>query len=213
MQDGQNVFDDSTSFAGEWGVDETLDSLSRYRKEIIVVAVDHGGAKRINEYCPYDMEKFGKGEGDQYVDFLVNTLKPFIDKSYRTLRDKQNTFIAGSSMGGLISMYAVLKYPKIFGGAGIFSPAFWVGPKIFDDIKRKGNLVNSKIYFYCGGQEGETMEPDMERAFEEMREISRSRMISNVRPDGKHTEWIWREEFPLFYLWLIEPRNPLNGGS
>lgn len=205
MQDGQNVFDDSTSFAGEWGVDETLDSLSRYRKEIIVVAVDHGGEKRINEYCPYDMEKFGKGEGDQYVDFLVNTLKPFIDKSYRTLRDKQNTFIAGSSMGGLISMYAVLKYPKIFGGAGIFSPAFWVGPKIFDDIKRKGNLVNSNIYFYCGGQEGETMEPDMERAFEEMREISRSRMISNVRPDGKHTEWIWREEFPLFYLWLIEP--------
>jgi predicted alpha/beta superfamily hydrolase len=204
MHDGQNVFDDSTSFAGEWGVDETLDSISGHSKEVIVVAVDHGGVKRINEYCPYDMEKFGKGEGDQYVDFLVKTLKPFIDRNYRTQKDKQNTFIAGSSMGGLISMYALLKYPKIFGGAGVFSPAFWVGPKIFDDIKAKGKKVNSKIYFYCGGQEGETMEPDMIKAFEEMRKVSKSKMACTVRPDGKHTEWVWREEFPLFYLWMLE---------
>jgi len=204
MNDGQNVFDDSTSFAGEWGVDETLDSISSHGKEIIVVAIDHGGQKRMNEYCPYDIEKFGKGEGDEYVDFLAKTLKPFIDKNYRTEKDKQNTFIAGSSMGGLISMYAVLKYPKIFGGAGVFSPAFWVGPKIFDDIKTKGKKVNSKIYFYCGGQEGESMEPDMKRAFEEMRKVSKSKMSCIVRPDGKHTEWVWREEFPLFYLWMME---------
>jgi predicted alpha/beta superfamily hydrolase len=204
MHDGQNVFDDSTSFAGEWGVDETLDSISRRKKEIIVVAVDHGGQKRINEYCPYDMERFGKGEGNQYLEFLVKTLKPFIDKNYRTEKDKQNTFIAGSSMGGLISMYAVLKYPKVFGGAGVFSPAFWVGPKIFDDIKTKGKQVNSKIYFYCGGQEGDSMEPDMTKAFEDMRKVSKSKMACIVRPDGKHTEWVWREEFPLFYLWLME---------
>ncbi len=141
MQDGQNVFDDSTSFAGEWGVDETLDSISRHSKEIIVVAVDHGGSK--------------------------------------------------------------LKYPKTFGGAGIFSPAFWIGPKIFDDINKKGEGVNSKIYFYCGGQESETMQPEMERAFEEMRKVSRSNMVCIIRPDGKHTEWVWKEEFPLFYLWLM----------
>ena len=210
MHDGQNVFDDSTSFAGEWGVDEILDSISVKKKEIIVVAVDHGGAKRINEYCPYDIstgptgEKYGKGEGDAYLEFLVNTLKPFIDKNYRTEKGKPNTFIAGSSMGGLISMYAVLKYPQVFGGAGVFSPAFWVGPKIFDDIKTRGKKVNSKIYFYCGDQEGETMVPDMQRAFEEMRKVSKSRMACVVRPGGKHTEWVWREEFPLFYLWLIE---------
>ena len=204
MHDGQNVFDDLTSFAGEWQVDETLDSISAHKKEMIVVAIDHGGAKRINEYCPYDMEKYGKGEGDKYVDFLVKTLKPFIDKNYRTQKDKQNTFIAGSSMGGLISMYAILKYPKVFGGAGVFSPAFWVGPKIFDDIERMGKQVNSKIYFYCGGQEGETMEPDMEKAFEEMRAVSRSKMVSSVKPDGKHTESVWKDEFPLFYLWLTE---------
>jgi predicted alpha/beta superfamily hydrolase len=204
MHDGQNVFDDATSFAGEWGVDETLDSISAKKREIIVVAVDHGGPKRINEYCPYDMERYGKGEGDQYVDFLVKTLKPFIDKNYRTVKDKSGTFIAGSSMGGIISMYAVLKYPKVFGGAGVFSPAFWVGPKIFDDIKTKGKLVNSKIYFYCGGQESESMEPDMIKAFEEMRKVSKSHMTTVVRPDGKHTEWVWRQEFPLFYLWMME---------
>ena len=204
MHDGQNVFDDLTSFAGEWGVDETLDSLGNHSGEMIVVAVDHGGTQRINEYCPYDMEKYGKGEGDKYVDFLAKTLKPFIDKSYRTEKTKKNTFIAGSSMGGLISMYALLKYPRVFGGAGIFSPAFWVGPKIFDDIKARGAKVNSRIYFYCGSQEGETMVPDTEKAFSEMRKISNSRMVCVVRADGKHSEWVWKEEFPLFYLWLME---------
>ena len=74
--------------------------------------------------------EYGKGEGDQYVDFLVQTLKPYIDKYYRTKKDEKNTFIAGSSMGGLISFYAILKYPKVFGGAGVFSPAFWITPQL-----------------------------------------------------------------------------------
>jgi predicted alpha/beta superfamily hydrolase len=204
MHDGQNVFDDLTSFAGEWNVDETLDSIGKHSEEMIVIAIDHGGSKRINEYCPYDMEKFGEGEGDKYVDFLVKTLKPFIDKNYRTLKNKQNTFIAGSSMGGLISMYAILKYPRLFGGAGIFSPAFSVGPKIYDDIEGKGAKVNSKIYFYCGAEEGETMVPDTERAFSEMRKVSKSKMVCIIRKDGKHSESVWKEEFPLFYLWLTE---------
>jgi len=204
MHDGQNVFDDLTSFAGEWNVDETLDALGKHSEEMIVIAIDHGGSKRINEYCPYDMEKFGEGEGDKYVDFLVKTLKPFIDKNYRTLKNKQNTFIAGSSMGGLISMYAILKYPRVFGGAGIFSPAFSVGPKIYDDIEAKGARVNSKIYFYCGAEEGETMVPDTERAFSEMRKVSKSKMVCVIRQDGKHSESVWKEEFPLFYLWLTE---------
>jgi len=204
MHDGQNVFDDLTSFAGEWNVDETLDALGKHSEEMIVIAIDHGGSKRINEYCPYDMEKFGEGEGDKYIDFLAKTLKPFIDKNYRTLKNKQNTFIAGSSMGGLISMYAILKYPRVFGGAGIFSPAFSVGPKIYDDIEGKGAKVNSKIYFYCGAEEGETMVPDTERAFSEMRKVSKSKMVCVIRKDGKHSESVWKEEFPLFYLWLTE---------
>ena len=87
-------------------------------------------------------KEVNKGEGDEYVDFLVKTLKPFIDKKYRTERDKANTAIAGSSMGGLISLYATLKYPKVFGVAGVFSPAFWLAPQIFTDIEKKGKKLS-----------------------------------------------------------------------
>ena len=212
MHDGQNVFDDATSFSGEWGVDEAIDTLGLKTKECIVVGIDNGGDKRIDEYCPYDGLLEGatyasrqiKGEGGKYVDFLVKTLKPFIDKEYRTYKDRNNTFTAGSSMGGLISMYAVLKYPKVFGGAGVFSPAFWVGPKIFDDIKTKAKKVNAKIYFYAGDAEGETMVPMTIRAFNEMHRVSRSKMAEVMRAGGKHNESRWRIEFPLFYQWLMQ---------
>ena len=214
MHDGQNVFDDATSYAGEWGVDECIDSM---KSKCIVVAIDNGASKRRNEYCPYDFslkslgisatDSFNKGEGKLYVDFLVKTLKPFIDKNYRTLKDNSNTFIAGSSMGGLISMYAVLRYPKVFGGAGVFSPAFWVGPKIFDDIKAKGEKVKSRIYFYAGKEEGETMVPLTLKAFDEMSKVSKSKMTTVIRDEGKHNEARWRKEFPLFYKWM-NPQTP-----
>lgn len=205
MQDGQNVFDDATSFSGEWGVDECLDSVKN--NQCIVVAVDHGGNKRLNEYNPYDSEKFGKGEGDMYVDFLVKTLKPFIDKKFRTLKTKKNTFVAGSSMGGLISMYAVLKYPKVFGGAGIFSPAFWVAPNISDEVKKKGKKVDSNIYFYAGKLEGENMVTDMLRVFEEMADESKSKMTTVIRDDGKHTEAAWKKEFYGALSWMLHAQS------
>lgn len=202
MHDGQNVFDNATSYSGEWGVDEFLDSTAL--KQCIVVAVDHGGHKRLNEYNPYDNDRFGKGEGDGYVDFLVKTLKPFMDKRYRTQKDKKNTWIAGSSMGGLISLYAVLKYPEVFGGAGVFSPAFWIsGTKIFDDIRTRGKKVNARIYFYGGKQEGESMVPDMLKAFDAMSAVSPSVMITVIRDEGRHHEPAWRKEFPLFYEWMV----------
>ena len=212
MHDGQNVFDDATSFSGEWGVDEAIDTLGLKYRECIVIGIDNGGDKRLNECCPYDFSLNGiaansttnVGEGRKYVDFLVKTLKPFIDKKYRTLKDSKNTFTAGSSMGGLISMYAVLEYPKIFGGAGVFSPAFWVAPKIFDDIKAKGKKVNAKIYFYAGDAEGESMVPMTIRAFNEMHRVSKSKMAEVIRAGGKHNEPRWRVEFPMFYEWLMK---------
>jgi predicted alpha/beta superfamily hydrolase len=212
MHDGQNVFDDSTSYAGEWGVDEFMDSMKD--KACIVVAVDHGGAKRINEYCPYDFDTRvgggnvqGKGEGDQYVDFLVKTLKPYIDKNYRTLADK--TYIAGSSMGGIISMYAILKYPEVFRGAGVFSPAFWVGPKIFDDVKEKGKKLNSIIYFYAGGRESERMVPDMMKVYNDLHPGATrpSRFEARVDVNAMHNETAWRKWFGDFYSWLITPKK------
>jgi predicted alpha/beta superfamily hydrolase len=209
IHDGQNVFDDATSFAGEWGVDEFLDSTKT--RQCIVVAIDNGGNKRMNEYSPYDFTlnpqkpKENKGEGSQYVDFLAKTLKPFIDKKYRTQKEKKNTFITGSSMGGLISFYAILKYPKVFGGAGIFSPSVWICKEdLLNLVKTAGKKVNSKIYFYCGKLEGTGMVPDMLKAFEELATVSKSKMTTVIRDDGKHNEPTWRKEFPLFYEWIMQ---------
>lgn len=209
LHDGQNVFDDATSYAGEWGIDEYLDSTKA--SQCIVVAIDNGGNKRMNEYCPYDFTlnplkpKENKGEGVQYVDFLAKTLKPFIDKKYRTLKNKKNTFTTGASMGGLISLYAVLKYPKVFGGAGVFSPSVWICKEdLLKLVKTAGKKINSKIYFYCGKLEGPGMVSDMWKAFEELAAVSKSKMTTVIRDDGKHNEPTWRKEFPFFYEWIIK---------
>jgi predicted alpha/beta superfamily hydrolase len=207
LHDGQNVFDDSTSFSGEWGVDEALDSMGLLIQECIVVAIDHGGEKRINEYSPYHMEKWGKGEGDAYVDFLVKTLMPRIRKTYRVKQGRTHRFIAGSSMGGLISFYALLRYPKTFGGAGVFSPAFWIAPQIKEVIPVKGRRIKSRIYFYAGKAESETMVPQMLQVFEPMNKHSKARMKTVIRTDGQHNEARWRQEFPLFYQWLLTSGN------
>src|SRR5215203_3494477 len=204
MQDGQNVFDEATSFSGEWGVDETLDTLGNKHGEMIVVAVDNGGDKRMNEYAPYDMEKYGKGEGDLYVDFLVNTLQPYLNKHYRTQKKGKYNYVAGSSMGGLISLYAILKYPNKFGGAGVFSPAFWINPTIKNIDPKKARKVKGRIYFFAGQQESETMVPDMLNVFEQMRKYSKAKMQTVIRAKGKHNEATWRVEFPLFYQWLSD---------
>jgi predicted alpha/beta superfamily hydrolase len=203
MHDGQNIFDDATSGFGEWGVDEALDTLGPQHREVIVIGIDNGADKRLNEYSPYDMEKYGRGEGDQYVDFLVQTLKPYVDKHYRTKKDGKNTFIAGSSMGGLISFYAILKYPKVFGAAGVFSPAFWITPQLKKIDPKQAKKVKGKIYFYGGQMESETMVPDMLNVFDQMKRHSKARMETVIRAEGKHNEPAWRKEFPLFYKWII----------
>ena len=207
MHDGQNIFDNATAGFGEWGVDEALDTLGPEHKEIIVVGIDNGADKRLNEYSPYDMERYGKGEGDQYVDFIVKNLKPFIDKHYRTKKSEDHTYIAGSSMGGLISFHAILKYPKVFGGAGVFSPAFWITPQLKNIDPRIAKKVKGKIYFFAGAQESDEMVPDMLQVFEQMQQHSKAEMTSVIRAEGKHNEATWRDEFPLFYKWLLSAGN------
>ena len=204
MHDGQNLFDNAISYSGEWGIDEYLDSISTLnKKEVIVVGIDNGLDKRMSEYNPYSFQQFGRGEGDKYVDFLVKTLKPFIDKNYQTLADKKNTYIAGSSMGGLISLYAVLKYPSVYGGAGIFSPAFWTASGIDSMVKSRAKYVHGKLFFYAGGKEGESMIPDMKRIEEEIKSASSSTLKEDIDDDAKHNETAWRKYFPGFYTWAI----------
>ena len=204
MHDGQNLFDDATSFAGEWGVDEAMDSSAN---ACIVVGIDNRGGKRMNEYNPNDAKQFGKGEGKEYLAFIVKTLKPWIDKTYRTLNDKKHTYIAGSSMGGLISFYAGLYYPDVFGGLGVFSPSFWIVPQVRDEIKqlaKKNQHGSQQYYFYMGEKEGGQMVPDMNAVFSDMQQLVNPKTIKVINPNGKHNEAAWRAEFPVFYKWLTK---------
>jgi len=201
MHDGQNLFDNRTSYAGEWGIDEFLDTVSL--PKCIVVGIDNGAGKRINELSPYDMEKYGKGEGPAYCAFIVKTLKPYIDKNYPALRGRTNTWIGGSSLGGLISFYALLQYPKVFGSAAVFSPSFWIAPKIYDEAKQKGKKLRASIYFYAGKHESESMAPDMLKMFEIIRRFRKVRTTAVIREEGKHNEEAWRKEFPFYYKWQM----------
>ncbi len=204
MHDGQNLFNEQTAFSGEWGVDECLDSLQQLTgKECIVVGIDNGADKRMTEYNPYDNDKFGKGEGKQYVDFLVNTLKPFIDSKYRTKKGPEYTFTAGSSMGALISLYAVIQYPKVFGGAGIFSPAFWLTPQLYIDAEKFETNNAPKLFFYAGGNESSTMINDMNKMADIFYKKSNYQLRRLTDPVGQHNEKYWRQEFPVFYNWLM----------
>jgi predicted alpha/beta superfamily hydrolase len=204
LQDGQNVFDKATSFIDEWGVDECLDTLiEKGITPSIVVAIDNGSQFRMTEYNPYSNEQFGKGEGDSYLDFLVNTLKPFIDKNYRTLSSADNTAIAGSSMGGLISYYAAIKHPTIFGKAGIFSPSFWIAPQISNVTDSLSKNNTSKFFFSMGSLEGQQYIDDMQNVAERLATNSKTIIYSIVAEGESHNEKNWRTQFAEFYKWMM----------
>ena len=208
MHDAQNLFNDATSFSGEWGIDETLNQLfEKGKQDVIVVGIENGGESRLDEYSPWKNAKYGGGEGDQYTEFLVKTLKPYIDKHYRTLKQPKYTGLIGSSMGGLISLYAGVKYPNTFGKLGIFSPAFWFASKDLNYFIRKNNkkLSNSKFYFVAGKNEMDTMSSEISTAVENLKKEGVPAKNIKVKIDdyGTHTEGYWRGEFDDAYLWLF----------
>ncbi|MBZ0289052.1 MAG: alpha/beta hydrolase, partial [Anaerolineae bacterium] len=152
MHDGQNLFDRATSYAGqEWQVDETMEDLSRDGLEAIVVGIPHMGASRVQEYNPYPA--FRDGRGESYLDFITDTLKPMIDRQFRTQAGREQTGLIGSSMGGLISLYGFFHRPQAFGFAGVMSPALWIaGGAIYEDVESQP-FVPGKIYLDNGTRE------------------------------------------------------------
>ena len=201
MHDAQNLFDAKTSYSGEWHVDEALDSL---KAQVIVIGIEHGNEKRLDELTPFKNEKHGGGNADAYLDFLVMNLKHHVDKNYRTKPDSDNTIIMGSSLGGLVSYYAVLKYPKVFGKAGIFSPSFWYTDDIYK-VTEATPKIKSKLYFMAGDSESDDMVPDLENMLVLLRErTSKKNVKSVIIPGGKHSETLWSKEFVKAYLWLMD---------
>lgn len=224
LHDGQNVFDEATSFSGEWGIDETLDQLRQAGQDAtgsIVVAVDNGNEFRFDEYIPWrsaglkDQPHQG-GQGGAYVDFMALTLKPYVDAHYRTRPGAAHTGIAGSSLGGLISVYAALKYPRVFGEVGAFSPAFWV---CNDSLKAYAQAHpaarTARFYFVCGPKESETMLPLMAQWRDELRAegVPAANLSFRAPADGEHKEWFWRREFAAAYRFLVRPATTSTGAK
>ena len=202
MHDAQNLFDAETSYVGEWEVDEFMDTLNS--NQSIIIGIEHGNEKRIDELTPYKHKKHGGGNGDAYLSFIKNTLKPYIDKTYRTKTEAEHTSIFGSSLGGLMSFYAVIKYPETFGKAGVFSPAFWINPEIFDLVRATNIPKTSKFYFLAGTDEGETMIPKLEDMLKllEAKGVQENQIESRIIDGGKHNEKLWASNFGEAYKWL-----------
>jgi isoamylase len=154
MHDGQNLFDDATSYTCEWQVDETMEQLSQAGYAAIVVGISNVRGQRINEYSPFEDPERGGSRGEQYLAFITETLKPLIDQQFRTLPDRIHTGIMGSSMGGLISLYGFFRYREIFGFAGVMSPSLWFAGRAIFDALRAAPLVPGTIYLDIGRLEG-----------------------------------------------------------
>lgn len=206
LQDGQNLFDDYAPY-GSWEVDKKLAILSEVGiGDLIIVAIDHAREERIAEFTPSSKTKLGRGDGKKYVRFLADTLKPYVDRHFRTLKDRTNTGIGGSSMGGLISIYAGLMYPEVYGNLMILSPSLWVMPNIHFHALNLHDSVDMKIYLYGGAEESANMVPNMQRFKSAIGEQGSGANIEfniSVDPTGKHNETRWGLEFPKAVEWLF----------
>lgn len=203
MHDAQNLFDSTTAFSGEWKIDEFLDTQKG--QKVIIIGIDHGNEKRISELTPFPHEKYGGGGAEVYVDFIRETLKPHVDVTFRTLPDAENTVIIGSSLGGLVSFYAAVKFPEVFGKAGVFSPSFWFSEEIFAFAEASEIKSSSKFYFLGGTSEGETLVPDLKRmtALLLEKDHPQENLKLKIVQDGEHNEAFWSSEFPEAFQWLF----------
>lgn len=204
MHDGQNLFDPATSFAGEWGVDETMEQLAAAEGiEAIVVGVPNAGRFRLDEYSPFVEPRLGGGRGASYLGFLSYTLKPLIDRDFRTLPERSHTGLVGSSMGGLISLYGFFGFGDVFGLAGVMSPSLWFGGESIYDYVDAAPFAPGRIYLDAGTRElGEDLHNGLphratssRRYYASVRRMKRILIRKGYRPtvDLLHVEEKWAD--------------------
>jgi predicted alpha/beta superfamily hydrolase len=220
LHDGQNLFDEKTSFAGEWQVDETMESLSQEGIEAIIVGIPNSGEKRLDEYSPFHEPKMGGGQGNDYLSFIVQTVKPLVDASFRTLSGREYTGIMGSSMGGLISLYAFFHHPDVFGMAGVMSPSFWFAKGEIYAYVQQASRVPGKIYMDAGTREhGDglgrlaLLRSHSRRYYAGVRRMQRLLVKKGYRPWrelmyieekwARHEEGAWARRFPSAIRFLL----------
>ena len=217
MFDGHNVFYDSHATYGKsWGMKEYL---TRTRLPLIVAAIEcnHEGERRMNEYAPWDIvyrkRTLFEGVGKVTMDWTSGPLKEMIDRTYRTLPDRENTMIAGSSMGGLMSLYAVTEYNEIYSRAAALSPSLWAGGKQLRDLLSGASLrPSTRIYMDLGTGE---IRPGKRGMMSEMfRDAARltasgADVAARAVPGAVHNEAAWEKRIPVFmdYLYPFTPDN------
>ena len=205
MFDGHNVFFDADATYGKcWGMKEFLD---RNKKDLIVVAVEcnHKGNGRLEEYSPFgfDNETLGriKGHGKCYMDWLINTLKPYIDSNYRTLPERENTLIGGSSMGGLMALYGAVCYNHVFQRAACLSPSLWVDADQVLQMIAGAKIKNDTcIYMDYGSLEiyNHDANPSVLISAVQLLLTKKVDLTFRIVPGGTHCEASWEKQIPIF---------------
>ncbi len=206
MHDGQNLFDPSTAFAGEWRVNDTLERMSAEGLEAVVVGVPNMGAQRVDEYSPFRDDRRGGGRGDAYLDFLVRTLKPMVDRRFRTMPDVAHTGILGSSMGGLISLYGFFRHPDVFGIAGAMSPSLWFADRaVFACVGQRPGWTG-RVHLDVGTAEGRVAVRDARAMARLLRRTAASPRpsVNYLEERGaRHHEAAWARRFELAARFLL----------
>ena len=205
MFDGHNVFfDEDATFGKSWGMN---DYMERSGKQLIIVGVEcnHQGNRRLVEYSPltYENSEHGKikGRGSVMMNWMVNELKPYIDETYRTLPDRKNTIIAGSSMGGLIALYGVTVYNHIFQRGACLSPSLWVAPgKVLEFVARAHIRRDTLIYMDYGELEmfNHAATPESMISTAHLLLTKRVNLALRIVPGGTHSEASWEKQIPIF---------------
>ena len=205
MFDGHNVFFDADATYGKsWGMN---DYMQKSKKELIIVAVEcnHDGNSRLIEYSPFDSftSTLGKlkGKGRIYMNWLIRTLKPYIDSHYRTLTDRKNTLIAGSSMGGLMALYGATTYNHVFQRAACLSPSLWLNPgKVLELIAKANIRSDTCIYMDYGSEEMFNHAANAEALISttHMLLTKQVNLAFRIVPGGNHSEASWEKQIPFF---------------
>jgi len=211
MFDGHNVFfDEDATYGKSWGMKDFMDFTET---QMIIAAIEcntHPDNSRLKEYSPFtfDDDYYGHvhGKGKKTMDYIVHEFKPYIDENYRTLPDRNNTFIGGSSMGGLMSLYALMKYNKYFSAAAALSPSLWTHPeKLMHMVKTARLRKNTSIYMDYGSKEFDN-HPYMRELFVTFTAILIEKGVyvnSRVVPKGTHSEASWEKQVPFFIDTLL----------
>jgi predicted alpha/beta superfamily hydrolase len=222
MHDGQNIFDDSTSANGEWHVDEIVNALITTKKipPIIIVGIQTRPAERMEEYTPSAVmrpsppigrpEPFG-GKGPIHARMLIEEIKPFIDTTYRTLADKANTSLGGSSLGGLMTMYTGISYPNIFGQLAVISPSvWWDGKMIIRHVMADTNGASQRVWLDIGDKEGAEATQGAQELSDWL--VKKGWTLQTAKKQGNlaysevknasHSETAWGERFDAVLLFL-----------